>query len=138
MSLPFVDTNVLIRLLTRDNPHHSAAARAFWMHVERGELTVAAPAVVIAETVYVLASPRLYRLPRDEIAALLRPLVRLPHFHLENGREILTALDLYASTNLTFGDAQIAAAMHHSGVSQIYSFDTDFDRLPGVIRVEPS
>jgi predicted nucleic acid-binding protein len=31
----------------------------------------------------------------------------------------------------------IAAAMEHKGVTALYSYDHDFDKLPGVARPEP-
>ncbi len=87
MSVPWVDTDVIIRLVTGDDPAKQPAARALLRAVEDGQLTVAAPYTVIADAVFVLASPRTYRLPRPEVAALLAPLVQLPHFLVENKRQ---------------------------------------------------
>ena len=138
MSAPVLDTSVIIRLLTGDDPAKQARARALFERIERGELTVAAPVTVIADAVYVLASRRLYKLPPAEVAALLTPLVRLPGFHVQGRRAVLGALQLYATTpKLDFGDALIAAAAQRSGGSVVYSYDTDFDRLPGIVRQEP-
>src|SRR5690348_8452785 len=99
---PFVDTDVIIRLLTGDDPKRQAASRTLFERVERGELTVAAPDTVIADAVYVLSSKRLYHLPRAHVSGLLMPLVRLPQFRVKNRRDVLCALDLYANTNLDF------------------------------------
>jgi predicted nucleic acid-binding protein len=105
--------------------------------VEDGQLTVAAPYTVIADAVFVLASPRTYRLPRAEVAALLAPLVQLPHFLVENKRAVLRALSLYGSVALDFGDALLVAAMEREGATDLYSFDRDFDRFPWLNRREP-
>ena len=137
MSIPFVDTDVLIRLLSGDDPQKQAAAAALFIAVEQGHLTVAAPETVIADAVYVLASPRLYRLPRAQVAALLTPLVRLTNFRVRNRRAVLRALDLYRSTTLDFGDALIVASMEEQHSHVLYSYDTDFDRIPSVQRHEP-
>lgn len=102
-----------------------------------GNLTVAAPETVIADAVYVLASRALYGLPRAQIAAMLTALVRLPHFQVRNRRSILDALGLYATTNLDFGVAMIVTAMRHAGSQELYSYDTDFDRIVGIRRREP-
>ena len=135
--VPFVDTDVIIRLLTGDDPAKQAAAGALFERVEAGRLTVAAPDTVIADAVYVLASPRLYGLPRAEIAAQLSTLVALPAFQLQNRTQDLTALALYARTNLDFGDALLVAAMQDHGSHVLYSYDRDFDRLGGLNRQEP-
>ncbi|MFN8443007.1 MAG: PIN domain-containing protein [Caldilineaceae bacterium] len=138
MTIPFVDTDVIIRLLTGDDPVKQAQAVALFEEVEQGKLTLAAPDTVIADAVFVLASPRLYRLPRAEVAALLTPLVQLSHFRLQNRNAVLAALSLYGSTNgLDFGDALIVAAMQEAGSQTLYSYDSHFDRIPGLIRQEP-
>jgi predicted nucleic acid-binding protein len=86
----------------------------------------------------VLASKPLYNLPREHVAALLAPLVRLPGFHMQGRRAVLGALQLYVTTSgLDFGHALIAASAQRSGVSVVYSHDTDFVRIPGITREEP-
>ena len=137
MSDPFLDTDVLIRFLTGDDLQKQAEAAALFEHVEAGALKVASPETVIADAVYVLASPRLYNLPRPRVRDLLTPLVRLPGFRVRNRRAVLAALDLFASQNVDFGDAMIVASMRQAGSRILYSYDTDFDRVPGLTRVEP-
>ena len=137
MSDAFVDTDVLIRLLTGDDPLKQADSAALFEAVEAGELTVAAPDTVIADAVYVLSSPRLYRVPRPQVEELLAPLIRLPGFRLRNRDSLLRALDLYSTTNLDFGDAMIVASMEAAGVDALYSYDEGFDRLASVKRRAP-
>jgi predicted nucleic acid-binding protein len=72
------------------------------------------------------------------VASLLLPLVRLPGFRVENRRVVLAALAIYGATSqLDFGDAMIVAAMQESGASYVYSYDTHFDRIAGIIRQQP-
>lgn len=138
MSIPFVDTDVIIRLLTGDDPAKQAAARALFEEVEQRRLTLAAPDTVIADAVYALASPRLYALARAQVAALLTPLVRLSHFEVRNKSSVLQALALYETTSLDFGDLLIVASMQHAHADTLYSYDKGFDRIAGVIRREPA
>lgn len=137
MAHPLIDTDVLIRFLTGDDRAKQERAARLLEQIEQGSLTVAAPDTVIADAVYVLSSPRLYHLPRQEVAALLIPLVRLPGLRIKERRTVLAALNLYASTNFDFGDAMIVASMQQSGSQTVYSFDADFDKIPGVVRQEP-
>jgi predicted nucleic acid-binding protein len=137
MSMPFIDTDVIIRLLTQDDPQKQAAAAALFERVEAGTLQVAAPVTVIADAVYVLSSPRLYDLPRATVRRLLVPLVRLPGFRVRHRRAVLRALDLYASMNIDFGDALIVASMERASSQVVYSYDADFDRIEGITRQEP-
>jgi predicted nucleic acid-binding protein len=138
MTIPYIDTDVIIRLLTGDDPAKQEAAATLFRHIEDGSLTVAAPDTVIGDAVYVLASPRIYNLARTQVAALLTSLVRLSHFHVQNRRTVLTALQLYGTTNgLDFGDAMIAAAMQENSSGEVYSYDRHFDRIPGIQCREP-
>ncbi len=137
MGLPFIDTDVIIRLLTGDDLRKQAAAVALFEQIEQGTLTAAAPDTVIADAVYVLASRELYKKKRVEIRDLLAPIVRLPHFHVQIAPSVLEALDLYASTNLDFGDTLIIATMMQQNSQTLYSYDRDFDRIKTIIRQEP-
>ena len=137
MSDPFVDTDVIIRLVTGDDPAKQAAARSLFERVESGDLTLVAPDTVIADAVYVLSSKRLYNLPRAEIQELLTTLLRLPLFKVRNRRALMRALEIYATTNVDFGDAIIAASMGQAASETIYSFDQDFDKRLGITRIQP-
>ncbi|HLF08577.1 MAG TPA: PIN domain-containing protein [Dehalococcoidia bacterium] len=137
MSDPFVDTDVLVRLLTGDDPEKQAQAAAMFQQVEAGNITVQAPDTVIADAVYVLSSPRLYNVPRHEVRDMLSALTRLPHFSVDNRRSVLRALELYGATSLDFGDAFIVASMERAGSATLYSYDRDFDSISGVERRPP-
>jgi predicted nucleic acid-binding protein len=136
MTDPYVDTNFLIRFLTGDDTERRTIATAFFERLERGELRVIVPVVVMAEAVYVLSSPRLYNLPREQVYGLLDRLMRLPNFRVRNKRLVAKALDLYLTTNLDFEDAYIVVSMLRSNSKVLYSFDTGFDRIKGITRKE--
>ncbi|MBI4785853.1 MAG: PIN domain-containing protein [Chloroflexi bacterium] len=134
---PCIDTDVIIRLLTGDDPAKQARARELFKRVEAGEMTLIAPVSVIADCIYVLSSPRLYHLPKTEIVGLLQPLLRLPRFKIPNRRTLLRALDLYLATKLSFGDVYILATMERLESRTLYSFDQGFDGIQGIQRLEP-
>src|ERR671925_459934 len=99
MAYPFLDTDIIIRFLTGDDPQKQAAAAALFQRIEQGSLTVAAPVTVIADAVFVLHSPRLYNKPRPEVQSLLTPLVRLPHLRVQQRQVVLRALALYGRSH---------------------------------------
>jgi predicted nucleic acid-binding protein len=137
--LPFIDTDVIIRFLTGDDPAKQDTAAKLFEQIGTSTLKVTAPVTVIADAVYVLSSPRLYNLPPHEVASLLIPLVRLPSFRVKERRIVLAALSLYGSATpqLDFGDAIIVASMQQGGSETLYSFDKDFDHISGITRQEP-
>lgn len=137
MNHAFVDTDVIIRLLTGDDPQKQAQAALLFTQVETGELVLEAPDTVIADAVYVLASRTLYAMSRAAIHELLTPLVRLPGFRVRNKRVLLRALEIYGTANRGFGDAMIIAAMEQRGPRDLYSYDRGFDSFSQISRLEP-
>jgi len=137
MTRPYLDTDIIIRLLTQDDLAKQAAAAALFEKIKAGTLEVAAPDTVIADAVYVLSSPRLYNLPRVTVRELLSPLVQLTGFRIRNSRAVLRALDLYANLKIDFGDALIVASMEQADSQVVYSYDSHFDRIKGITRQAP-
>ena len=93
---------------------------------------------VIAEVLYVLSSPRQYKLSHADAAARLRPLLTLRGLQLPHKRSYLRALDLFGThAFLDIEDAIQVVHMEREGVTELCSYDTDFDRLPTIARQEP-
>ena len=138
MHEPFIDTNIIIRLVTGDDLHKQRQAVQLFKDIEDGKVSAAAPDTVIADAVFVLQGRKTYNLPRPQIAGALSRLVRLPNFKVENRRAVLRALELYGrSTTLDFGDVMLLATMEQHQSQTLYSYDTDFDGIPGITRQEP-
>jgi predicted nucleic acid-binding protein len=138
MTSPFCDTSIIIRLITGDDAAKQEKAIALFERVEQRTLSLAAPDTVIADAVFVLTSKRLYGMPRNEAAARLTTLVKLPNFHVTNRQAVLAALHLFGMTTaLDFGDCVLVAMMQQRGEQTLYAYDTDFDRVSGIIRQEP-
>lgn len=133
----YVDTDVIIRLITHDDPKKQEAAANLFKKVETGTLVLSAPDTVIADAVFVLSSPKWYKLPRTEIRDVLTSLLRYTHFKVDNKQTVTTALDFYAITNLDFGDCLLAALTLQTKAKEIYSYDHDFDKINGIKRKEP-
>ena len=135
MTMAFLDTNVLLRHLVGDHEVHSPRATALMHRIERGEVRVRIAETVIFETVYGLA--RIYRQPKDKIRDGLLALLELSSLMLPSKPTIRRAFDFYVDLNMQFADAYHAALMERLKVSQILSFDRDFDKVPGLERIEP-
>jgi predicted nucleic acid-binding protein len=133
----YIDTDVLIRFLTGDDLEKQARSAQLFAAIEDGSLTVRAPVTVIADAAHVLASRRLYGLPRAQVAAMLSLLVRHPGFRVDQRSVVLAALSIFAEARLDFGDCMLVASMRQDGVSRLYSYDRDFDRFADIERVEP-
>jgi predicted nucleic acid-binding protein len=133
----YIDTNVIIRYLTGDDPRKQAASARLFEQVEKGELTIVVPEIIIAEAVHVLSSPKLYHHNRQEVAELLTPLLQIPNFEVQNRQTGIRALQIFADTKaLDFPDAYIIASMELANATSLFSFDTDFDDFPFITREE--
>lgn len=136
-AVAFLDTNILIRYLTRDDPEKAARAYALLREVEQNRRLVTTTEAVLAEVVYVLSSTALYNVARPVIRQRLTDILALPGLRLANKSVYRRALDLYASVNLDFTDCLIVARMEHAKLTDVLSFDRGFEKIPGITRVEP-
>ena len=136
--MEFLDTNLIIRFITRDHPEHSPRARLLFSQLEAGTATVTTCEGFVIEAVQVLSSRILYHLPREEIRDKLGVILDLRSVRLANKRLYHRALEVYAvQPALDFVDALAIAHMEHDGISTIVSFDKGFDKVPGIRRREP-
>jgi uncharacterized protein len=133
MAEPFLDTNIFLRHLTGQPPEQAARATAYFQRIEHGAIRVVTVEMVIFEVVYTLQKS--YRLSKNEIQAALLPLIDLPGIALAN--KIHDVFDLYVTRNLPFADAYYIVTMRAKRLDTMISFDTDFDGIAGITRIEP-
>ena len=133
----FLDTNILLRHLVSGDEQKALACRDLFLRVERGDETVVTSDLVVFETVFVLQSRRQYGLSRERIRQLLEPIIALRGLRLPRKGLYEKVFDLYCQQGISFADAYNAAYMEARGITEVYSYGTDFDRLKGIHRVEP-
>jgi len=124
-----LDTNILIRYLTQDDPIQSPKAREI---IER-RLTEEKPGfvsiVAMLETVWVLE--RGYGLTTHEIVAAVERMLQTDVLVVENEQEVFTATIALKDGQGSFADAVIAALGARMGCSCTLTFDRKALRLPG-------
>ena len=92
-----VDTNLIVRIVTNDDPDQVRRAVALF---EQERIFIAK--TVLLEVEWVLRFS--YQLPRETIAATLRKVIGLGNVSLENPHEVSIALDWFEQ-GLDFADA---------------------------------
>ena len=124
-----LDTNILVRYLTQDDPIQSPRAREI---IER-RLTEKKPGfvsiVAMIETVWVLE--RAYRLTPHEIVGAVERMLQIDVLVVENEQEVFTAMIALKDGQGTFADAVIAALGARMGCTCTLTFDRKALRLPG-------
>ena len=123
-----IDTNVLVRLITRDDARQAAAANTFvalgaWV----GHL-------VLAETTWVLSA--VYDLGPAAIATAVEMLLNHAHLTIQEADVVTAALAHYRSRpRLDFSDCLVLEIARKAGHLPVGTFDRQFARLDGTLRV---
>ena len=124
-----LDTNILVRYLTQDDPIQSQKATEI---IER-RLTEENPGfvsiVAMVETVWVL--DRAYSLGAREIAATVEGMLQADVLVVENEQQVFTAMIALKEGQGSFADGIIAALGAKAGCSCTLTFDHKALRLPG-------
>jgi predicted nucleic-acid-binding protein len=124
-----LDTNILIRYLTQDDPVQSVKATEI---LER-RLTPKNPGfvsiVAMVETVWVL--DRAYGLTAQDIATVVERLLQVEVLTIENEQEVFTAMVALKRGRGSFADALIAELGALAGCARTLTFDQKAVRLRG-------
>ena len=123
-SMRAVDTNVLVRLIVRDDPAQVEKAEAFVAHgawVSR---------IVLAETVWVLES--VYGLDRAQIATVVTMLVEHDRVTLQDEDVIRSAHSAFErNRSVDFTDCLVVEAARKAGHLPVGTFDKAMSRIEG-------
>lgn len=123
-----VDTNVLVRLVTRDDARQAAAAEAF---VTKGAWV---SHLVLAEAVWVLSS--VYELGPAEIATAVEMLLNHKDLTVQDLDTVAAALEHYRKRPVVdFSDCLVLEVARKAGHLPLGTFDRTLGRLPGTQRL---
>lgn len=123
-----VDTNLLVRIATRDDSAQAEAAEEF----------IAAGAwvshLVLAEFIWVLRS--VYSLRPRELGAAIELLLNHEHLVLQDAGTVREALAVFRKkSSLSFSDCLILEIARKAGHAPLGTFDAGLGRLPGVQKL---
>ena len=123
-----VDTNVLVRLIARDEARQAAAADAF---VERGAWV---PQLAVAEFAWVLST--IYDFDAGEVAAAVELLLQHKSLTLQESDVVARALELFRSRPvLGFSDCLLLEVARKAGHLPLGTFDRNLAKLEGAEKL---
>ena len=123
-----VDTNVLVRLIIRDDDDQVAAASEF---VRKGAWV---SHLVLAETTWVLAS--VYESTHEQIATAVEMLLNHTELTVQDADVVSSALEQYrARPNLGFSDCLVLEIARKAGHLPLGTFDRALGKLEGAERL---
>lgn len=117
-----LDTNIIVRLLVRDNEEHFSIVKRFFNDLEEGKKSAILLEIIIGEIIYVLKS--VYKHNKAFIKSQLELLFTYDNLHIENQYIIQKALNIYVKRNIDFADAILCAKKNLEGY-EVMSFDKD-------------
>jgi predicted nucleic-acid-binding protein len=123
-----VDTNVLVRLIARDDPRQMEAAEAF---IAKGAWV---SQVVLVETTWVLES--VYELNPELVALSVEMLLNHEHLTVQDADTVEAAVESFrANPSVSFSDALIVEIARKTGHVPLGTFDKALAKIDGTQRL---
>ena len=123
-----VDTNVLVRLVTRDDAKQVIAAEAFVAH------GAWVPHLALAEAMWVLASN--YKRGRGDIATAVDMLLNHAHLTIQDADAVATAVEQFRRhPSVGFSDCLMLEVTRKAGHAPLGTFDRNLGKLDGAQRL---
>jgi predicted nucleic-acid-binding protein len=123
-----LDTNVLVRYLTRDDTAQYEKAAAFIEAAAARDESFLIASVVLCEVVWVLGGA--YGYSRADIAKALEHIFSTAQFEIERLDEARQALNDFRTSRADFSDALIGRINRSLGAEQTVTFDRALKGMP--------
>ncbi len=124
----WLDTNVILRYLIKDDETLFQAVKPLFSRAEEGSLILYIHPITIAELVWTLQS--FYEYKKEEIVGVLIGLINAHGIEVPDKEIVHNALILYLDTNVDYIDAYLASQSSSLGVPTIFTLDKKhFSRL---------
>jgi predicted nucleic-acid-binding protein len=116
-----LDTNVLVRYLTQDDPSQAKKANAFLAHAEARREKLHLDVVVLCEIVWVLRGA--YDLSKDSVCGALDKILDAAIFSVDDRDLVRDALQAYRAGRGDFSDHLLGARNRRAGCQVTVTFD---------------
>ncbi len=113
-----IDTNILVRIITRDDEKQSQIALDY---LSNNSTPFVINHIVICELVWVLESA--YKYDKKQIIKALECILKVKQFLILEKNSVRSALKLYAETSIDFSDALIGYVNKEEGCEFTITFD---------------
>jgi predicted nucleic-acid-binding protein len=127
-----LDTNVMVRFVTDDDPAQTAVVKALFEQAEEAREQLFVSSIALCELVWTLRS-RPYLLPRAEIATVLQRMLGTHLFEIQDRDLVRQALGDYRQGRADFADYLLGCLNRRGGCVETLTFDRKLDGAPGFI-----
>jgi len=133
MSLIFVDSNVFLRLFTRDDEQQYERSYRLFSEAATGAVSLVTGPPVLFDLAWRLRTT--YKMPREAILDVLRRIVATPGLELVDRALVEDAVALADATGQEFADAYVAASTRASGADAVATFNREhFEKLGATLH----
>ncbi len=123
-----LDTNLLIRYLTQDDPAQSKKASAVIDRALAGDSRLFINHIVLCEVMWVL--DRAYGFPRRTLGEVLESILQGKQFEIEDKPTAWQALNDFTACKADYADCLIGAKNRKAGCSTTLTLDRGASTLP--------
>lgn len=122
-----LDTNVVVRLLTADDPKQLKQAQALVQRIEDAGDRALISVIVLCETAWVL--DRAYGISRQQIADAIESMLSVWSFEIEDRDAVSDAMHRYRTGTGDFADLVIGVRAKAAGCSVVATFDKALHKI---------
>ena len=136
MHKAFVDTNIFLRLLVKDDETKAKACVNLIKDSKQNDFTLYVLPVTLLEIVWVLE--KVYKYEKKAVRELTEAILNTPELKCEMEDVFRQALETYETRNVKFADAVMGYWGLERGVSTVFTYDeNDFKRIKGLEVLKP-
>ena len=131
-----IDSNILVYALNKDLPEHLPCKKLL-INIVNGKELVSIPSIVFMECFHTLV--KAFKFKEVDVKRRLIAIIDSKNINvLEiSTSSLLLAFEIAEKYNTGGRDSLIAASLLENKIQEIYSHDTDFDKILLIKRIDP-
>ena len=126
MQTYYLDTNILLRFLLKDNAVQVAKLRSYFLKAQQGAIKIVILPQLVIEMEYVLR--KVYKYPKTALVEHLQNIVELSYIEIVDRQILYASVNLYKAYTIDFVDAYLFASAKANS-AEVLSFDKDFTKI---------
>lgn len=136
MQKAVIDTNIIVRLIVKDDDRQRDACLRLLERARNRELILHLLPVSVLETVWILE--KYYQLPKKKVRDYIEAILNTHEIACDMENVFKSAIAVYEEKNIKFADAVIAFWGMEKNINIFYTYDKrDFSRIPGIEVKQP-
>ncbi|MHA1414035.1 MAG: type II toxin-antitoxin system VapC family toxin [Promethearchaeota archaeon] len=132
-----VDSNIIVYALNKDLPEH-LPCKELLINIVNGNELVSIPSIVFMESFYALV--KAFNFKETEVKKRLTAIIDSVNINVLDisTSSILLAFEIAEKYGTGGRDSLIAASLLENKIQEIYSHDSDFDKIKLIKRIDPT